>query len=297
MKRRDFLNTIFLALPISYSFGKNLFDNSKLFSTSKESILIFDKIIQSYLESPDKNYSSINKYIIYFAKQFLNYPYKAGTLEGEGDEICRLDMTGFDCVTFVETSLSLSRMIMKGYNSFESFVDEVIYTRYRNGELKDYTSRLHYTSDWIYDNIRKNVVEDLSKELGGIKFPLNVNFMSSHPEYYPPLRKNQAFIDRIIKIEKEINSRQYFYIPEDNVKEIEPFLRGGDIICIATNKTGLDYSHLGFAYIEESKKKKKARFIHASSKQKKVIIDKTISEYLGQSANSIGISVARPIEV
>ncbi|MCX7737528.1 MAG: DUF1460 domain-containing protein [Candidatus Kapabacteria bacterium] len=297
MKRRELLNILFFSVPIFYVGNKLFSSETKRYETNQKSIEIFKNLMAQYSNNSKKNYSSINRFIIDFSREFLGYPYKAGTLEGEGEEICRFDLTGFDCVTLVESSLCLSRILMKGLNTIEDFANELIFTRYRNGILEDYTSRLHYTADWAYDNIQKGVVEDLTKELGGVKLPLKVNFMSSNPNLYPPLKENKAFIDKIKIIEADINSRNYYYIPKDKVKEIEPFLRTADIICIATNKKGLDYSHLGLAYIEEIRNTKKARFLHSSSKQKKVIIDKTISEYLNESSSSIGITILRPMEV
>lgn len=297
MNRRELLNIVFFSLPFFWGFRNSNLIEHKKYETNKKSIEIFNKLINNFINNPDKNYSSINRLIIDFSKEFISYPYKAGTIEGEGEEICRFDLTAFDCFTFVESSLCLSRVLTKGLHTIENFVDELIFTRYRNGILDGYTSRLHYTADWAFDNIKKNVLEDLTKELGGIKLPVNVSFMSSNPELYQALKSNNSYIEKIKTIENEINSRDYFYIPKEKVKEIEPFIRNADIICIATNKKGLDYSHLGLAYIDMSKKSHKARLIHASSKQKKVIIDKTISEYLAESSNSIGITILRPMEV
>ncbi len=297
MNRRELLNIVFFSIPFFYGFRYSNPSENKKFETNKESIEIFNNLVDKYINNPDKNYSSINRLIIDFSKEFIGYPYKSGTLEGQGEEICRFDLTGFDCFTLVESTLCLSRIYTKGLHNIEDFVDELIYTRYRNGILDGYPSRLHYTADWAFDNIKKNVVEDLTKELGGIKLPVNVSFMSSNPDLYHALEGNKPYIDKIKSIENEINSRNYYYIPKHKIKEIEPFIRNADIICIATNKKGLDYSHVGLAYIEETKKTKKARLIHASSKQKKVIIDKTISEYLSESSNSIGITILRPMEV
>jgi hypothetical protein len=39
--------------------------------------------------------------------------------------------------------------------------------RYRGGECTgDYLSRLHYLEDWLYDNNRRGLVEDLTRDLG-----------------------------------------------------------------------------------------------------------------------------------
>jgi len=220
--------------------------------------------------------------------------YVGGTLDGEGGEVCRVDFTGLDCVTFFEVALGTSRIMKKGKDTFEDLVNEITMTRYRGGNLTDYTSRLHYTADWIYDNAQKGVVKDVTKEIGGEKLPLKVNFMSQHPKYYPPLVADSSLIAVMAKHENAINARQYFYIPKADVAKIAPLLKTGDIIAISTNKEGLDYSHTGMAYRDE---KGVLRFLHASQTKKKVILDTALHDYLAGVKSQTGITVARPVEV
>jgi hypothetical protein len=151
---------------------------------------------------------------------------------------------------------------------------ELTYTRYRGGELTDYSSRLHYTADWIDDNIAKGVVKSIISETGGEIFPLKVSFMSDHPEYYPKLKDDPEMVDKIAEIEKRINSKTHYFIPKNKVAAAEKYSHTGLII-----KDGPD----------------KAMFMHASSKQKMVILDARISEYLKEKNSNIGITVVRPI--
>lgn len=223
----------------------------------------------------------------------VDIPYVGGTLEHEGPERCTVNLAGLDCVTFFENSLDMARIIKKGKYSFDDLLNEVSFTRYRDGELTDYTSRLHYTADWIHNNVKKGVVNDLSKELGGIKFPYKVYFMTRKWKYYPALKRNKSFIKKIKKIEDEINSRDYFYIPKKKIKSIEKHVQTGDILALATNKKGLDYAHTGLAYVDEHKK---VRFLHASVTNKKVMLDKEIHDYVDKIKPDIGISVMRPQE-
>jgi hypothetical protein len=223
----------------------------------------------------------------------LGTDYVGGTLEGE-NEVCRVDFTGLDCVTFFEISLGISRILRKGKDTFEDLVNEITMTRYRGGKLTDYTSRLHYTADWIYDNEQKGVIKDVTKEIGGEKFPLHVDFMSKHPKFYPPLVDDSTLIGVMAKHENAINARQYYYIPKGDVAKIAPLLKTGDIIAIATNKEGLDYSHTGMAYRDE---KGVLRFLHASQTKKKVILDQALHDYLAGVKSQTGITVARPLEI
>lgn len=229
------------------------------------------------------------------AKEFIGSPYLGGTLEGDGPEICRVDLSNFDCVTFFENSLAIARTIKKGKSTYQDFLNELTYMRYRSGRIDGYTSRLHYTSDWIYDNVMKKVVDDITMDLEGTVFDFNVSFMSKHPQHYVPLKNNQTEIKKIRDIEKTINSRKYFIIPKDKVKGIMPQIRPGDIICIATDKKGLDYSHIGLSYLNEETGI--IHLLHASSTQKKVVVDKALDEYLANVKSHIGITVVRPLDI
>lgn len=225
---------------------------------------------------------------------FLDTEYVAETLEGEGPEICRVDLTGLDCVTFFENVLCISRILKKDKTSFDDFKAEIIFTRYREGILTDYTSRLHYTSDWIYDNEKKKVVRNINMEIGGEEFPFKVSFMSKNPHYYQALKEFPEFIETIAMLEKEINKRKHWYIPKSKIKEAQKHIQTGDIIALATDKEGLDYGHTGLAYQNE---RGKMRFLHASQKKKKVLLDTELYKYTQSIETHIGITIARPLEV
>jgi len=254
---------------------------------------VFNKIIKQAKEEGWKSLP-IGECMGKTAFLFLDTEYVAGTLEGEGPEICRVDLTGLDCVTFFENVLCISRILKKDKASFDDFKDEIIFTRYRAGILSDYTSRLHYTSDWINDNERKKVVRNITKEIGGEEFPLKVSFMSKNPRYYQALKEFPEFVETIASLEKEINKRQHWYIPHEKIKEAQKHIQTGDIIALATDKEGLDYGHTGLAYKDE---RGKIRFLHASQKKKKVLLDAGLYKYIQSVETHTGITVARPLEI
>ena len=263
---------------------KNI-DNSSLVTQEK-----FNSIIS---KAKAGNWSSLKGAELSgkIASEFIGTPYIGNTLEPDGPEKCRVNFEGLDCVTFFENTLCLSRIIKKGKTNFDDLIREVTFTRYRNGKIVDYTSRLHYTSDWIYDNVKKGTVLDITKGIGGEVFRFKANFMSKNPSLYSALKEHPEFIPKIKSYEKDINSRILYYIPKANIKKIERFLKTGDIIAVATNKKGLDYSHTGLIYWSDNR----PCFIHASSKERKVLLDVPISEYLQRSTSNIGISILRPI--
>src|SRR5688572_1620692 len=87
------------------------------------------------------------------AMELEGTPYVGFTLElGADREVCAVNLEGLDCVTFFENTLGFARMLKKGGSTRQAMVDEITYTRYRGGKLTDFTSRLHYTNDWMHDN-------------------------------------------------------------------------------------------------------------------------------------------------
>ena len=260
---------------------------------SKETLKKFDSIIGTVKKN---NWQSldIGSLTGNIGKLFIDTPYVGGTLDPAGPERSIADFTGLDCVTLFENSLGIARIIKKGKFTFGDLLDEIKFTRYRGGRLSDYTSRLHYTADWFYDNEQKGVVDDISKELGGKKFPYKVYFMSKNPKYYRALRENESLVPVIAGFEDKINARAYYYIPKDKTARIEGKLQTGDIVAFATNKKGLDYAHTGLVFIDG---KGQARLLHASSKDKIVKLDTTISDYANKIETNIGISIARPLDI
>src|SRR5690606_12471803 len=96
-------------------------------------------------------------------------PYVAHTLEVPGPERLVINLRGLDCVSFVENTLALSRLVRAGVSDFEAFQAEIRALRYRDGAIDGYPSRLHYFTEWIADNERMGRVRDVTPELGGVR--------------------------------------------------------------------------------------------------------------------------------
>jgi hypothetical protein len=240
---------------------------------------------------------AIGERVAAFAGALEGAPYQDRTLEGPGPEVCRVTTEGFDCVTFMEVSLDLARIARAGAadrRTPDDLRDEVTFTRYRGGRLDGYASRLHYTSEWIADNIAKGVLEDVTPSLGGVRLPLEVRFMSSHPASYPALVADPALVDSMRRIERGINAVPRTFVPRERVAAVESRLAAGDLVAIATSIPGLDYAHTGVIVRDAAGR---ARFMHASSAGGRVVLDSTIAGYLrrGPKGNT-GITVLRPIE-
>ena len=269
--------------------------NNKIFANLliDNNLNIFDKIIN---KSEKENWKKlpINELIIKIAKEFIRTPYIGGTLDKNDFEACVINLDGLDCVTFFENSLGFARIIKKEKIKYEDLIDELTFTRYRDGKLGDYTSRLHYTSEWIIDNIKKNVVIDKTELIGGQIFKPNVYFMSKFPEKYNQLKENPDFVKKIKSIEDNINSHSLYYLPTNEISDVEKLIESGDILGLVTNIPGLDYSHTGIAYRDENEE---LRFFHASSAKKEVLIDINLSNYMQNKKKDIGITVLKAVEV
>ncbi len=192
----------------------------------------------------------IGDVITEIGESFIGTDYEAFSLEKSGDEKLVINFSGLDCTTFLETALALARCIKSGKTSFEDYQNELTNIRYRNGSIDKYPSRLHYFSDWIFDNQKKGIIKDITKDLDGDPIKFKLNFMSAHPQSYKQLKENPEFIPIIKKQEDAINEREYFYIPKDKVSQIEDKIDNGDLIAFVTNIKGLDISHTGIALQE-----------------------------------------------
>jgi len=198
---------------------------------SEDDIKIYNQKI-SFADKNELSKKPLNEVITEVGKDFIGTEYVAHTLEKDGDEQLVINLSGLDCTTFLETSLTLARCIKKGKTSFKDYQNELTFVRYRDGKIDKYPSRLHYFSDWIYNNQQKEIVKDVTKEIGGEKIKFNLNFMTKNPEFYKQLKENSDFIPIIRKQEKEINNRTYYYIPKAKVESIENKIESGDLILL-----------------------------------------------------------------
>ena len=223
------------------------------------------------------------------AEFFLEKPYVAGTLDKNDTEKLVINLREFDCVTFVETVIALANTTASGNLSFDNFASQLQQIRYRNGVIYGYDSRLHYTSDWAYNNVEKNILSAMSQQLGGVLQTKTIDFMTSHPSAYNALKTDDSMLKKIKNTENEINKRKgFYYLPKDKITAKATEIPHMAMIAFTTSIKGLDTTHTGFAY----KKNGKLTFIHASSAKNKVVIDeKTLSDYCQAQKSCTGIMV------
>ncbi len=249
---------------------------------------IYEAYVKQFEKQKDKPFE---EQLINTAKYFLGKPYVASTLEVSDVEKLVVNLREFDCTTFVENCIALSQTIQSGDFSYNNYLQMLIAMRYRNGEVSGYTSRLHYTSDWIYQNEKRGLLKNISTEIGGKKVEKDINFMTTHPQLYKHLKNNPLNIEKLNKVETDISNRDaYQILPITVISDNQKKIKSGDIIVFATSVAGLDYSHIGIAYWQNEE----LHFIHASSMAKQVIIErKSLLNYCQTSKNCTGISILR----
>lgn len=237
---------------------------------------------------PKKNLP-INQLVVETARFFLGTPYVSGTLEKEQEQLV-VNLRELDCTTFVENCLALSLTLKGPTPDFLTYCNTLQSLRYRNGEVTDYIGRLHYTTDWIAENEKRNILKDITKDIGGKPLQLQVSFMSTHPDKYKQLVANPLLIPRLAAVEKINNSRTHYYIPKAEIPSIAKLIKDGDIICFTTSIQGLDVTHVGYALWEGGQ----LTFIHASTSAHKTLINPVpLAGYCNSIRSNTGIIVVR----
>ncbi|MBW6536267.1 MAG: DUF1460 domain-containing protein [Mariniphaga sp.] len=286
---RILILSVFYLFLASCTFKGNVESKEYKTVSTEEDKKILEQIFELFAEDTNSPTSIL---IVKLGTYFMETPYVAHTLEEGDEEQLVVNLRGLDCTTLAENCLAIAKTIQSGEHTFDQFTKELKNVRYRSGKIDGYPSRLHYTADWIFDNQQKKLVRNLSKEIGATPYPKEINFMSTHPDSYRHLKDSSHLVDIIVQKEKDINSRQHFYIPEEKLAEVEDQLMDGDIVGITTSVEGLDISHMGILV----RKAGRIHLLHASSTAEKVVLsDETLEEYLLSSRSATGIMVARPL--
>ena len=226
--------------------------------------------------------------------------YKHFTLEIDNRvESPSVNFQGMDCWTFFEIALGFARMLNEPESNWtpDRLLHYIELDRYRGGECTgDYLSRLHYLEDWLYDNNRRGLVEDLTRDLGGQSVPHSAREMSAGWRHYRYLASNRSLLGPLARMEANVSSRPLYQIPKSQVAKIEPKLRSGDIIGIISRDRSGVYStaHVGLALRANDGV---LHFMHASSPSNygRVIVDAELSKYLNRYRSDSGILVGRPL--
>ena len=256
---------------------------------SKESVEKYSKISKELLANRDK---SVPELMIIAAKQMLGTEYVAGSLEQVPEKL-KVSLVETDCILFVETCLAMAVNAKKGNDSPDSLCAFIQGTRYRNGVVDGYTSRIHYTSEWIRQGEANGIFREITDVLSGENLSgQRFSYMSEHTGAYKQIKDNPTEIAKIAKMEESLNCyTDYYVIPKAEVKKMEHLLKDGDILGFNSNVKGLDIAHVALVYHKENGE---VGFIHASQVDGKVVIDeKSIHDYVNSRKSNDGIRIIR----
>lgn len=247
--------------------------------------------VVSLLKRAKTQKAEIN-YVLFFARQLVNIPYVAKTLDNNQNEKLVINLRQLDCTTYVENVLALTLCAKNKQISFQEFCHYLQKIRYEQGNIH-YTDRHHYFTEWIISNTKLGVVKDRQTQKSpfvGIQ-KMNIKYMSEHPQDYPMLVKNPAWKTSIAQMEKKLDGLTYRYIPKNTIANTTLFknsIKDGDIIAIITNKRGLDISHIGIAVWHQDG----LHMLNASQIRKKVVEEPMLLKtYMSKHPTQIGIRV------
>ncbi len=261
--------------------------------TKEDSALVVKLLKKAKTERGEENR------IMYFGKKFLGLTYMAQTLEQGDKEHLIVNVHGLDCTTFIETVVAFALCDRENQSTFEDFCNNLRKIRYRNGEITDFTSRLHYFTWWAENNERFGIVEDIApkSEPWGVFSAvrtINITLMSAHPTRYEQLKKYPEMVPTLKQYEEEVNGKTFRYIPKKDLSLNQNtslgVIKDGDIIAMVTKSGELDIAHLGIACWENGA----LHLLHSSSLYKKVLLSKeTFYSYETKQPRHMGIRVFR----
>ncbi len=201
-------------------------------------------------------------------------------------------LTGFDCVTLVESSLAIPRTAARPRAGWDAFAREVERMRYRGGVRAGYTSRLHYFSEWIADNARRGLLRELGPELGAVEDRRPLRFMTTHRSAYRALADDAVYRE-IGEMERRLDASPRHLVPKAAIASVLDRIQTGDVLAFATSIEGLDCTHTGLAYRDRAGV---MRVLHAPLSGGVVQVSRgTLPEYVAGLRNGTGILVARPL--
>ena len=235
---------------------------------------------------------------LFFARKFLDIPYVAHTLEVNDDERLVVNTSQLDCTTLVETVTALTLCAYRHLFTWRDYLNALSAMRYRHGQIDDYTSRIHYFTEWITLNTEAGIVTEIqapNPPFSAVQH-VNVNYMSRHPQSYKALFEHPEFVTAIREMEQRVTGGTFRYIPKQMVKNqalLRQAVNDGDIIAITCKKAGLDIAHLGLAVWKDGK----LHLLNASMLHKKVVEEPmTLYQYLQQHSTHTGIRIIRIVK-
>jgi hypothetical protein len=249
---------------------------------------------------------NIGDRIDYLSHYFLGRPYIVNP-QGEGDqgEIDRAPLyrfDGFDCVTFVNNILALSRS-----NNMNAFQHELLKINYYNS-IPRFENRFHFMSvDWNPQNQKNNILKEVTEtflDKNNQKIAVYAEGDIDKPGWFLK-RSENASVDQANKLREYAKKFKIEFVrlpylplstlldsnknPNDFIFNQVPHASVIEIVRPNWNLkekigTNLHVSHVGFAI----RKNDRLYFRHASSEEK-CVVEILLSDYLKNYLDSATI--------
>ena len=243
--------------------------------------------IKSAARSQNIKKKSMGEIMQWVSLQLVGSPYVPALLDKTTPEYLYIGLSKTDCMLFTEEVLVLSRLIKNNKLDMNNFTSGIYNVRYHDGF--SYCKRNHYFKDWALNNQKQNLVIDQGLKLTNETLPYDAHVLSdriktsqNHAQDFSCISEREAFINK-----EKIGFISMDKLPS-NLKSIKP----GDIIGIVRIPSGKadSVAHLGIAYIHDGE----VGMIHASSgSARKVIVEKSLTNYLAKFKDSQGIILLR----
>ena len=197
------------------------------------------------------------------SRHFIERPYKPNPLIGSADtaEAFTASLDGFDCVTYIEIVLALSRA-----SNVDEFTKWLRKIRYDRGRIQ-WEQRNHYSTLWIRNNIREGIIRPVS--------------MPAVPT---------VSIDRVLNVVPglALQRTRVRCVPKHAVPRLERYLQTGDLMFFVSTRKHLDVFHAGII-VRDGKK----IFMRHASRSEGSVVEQELSEFL-KANRMTGIIIVRP---
>ena len=252
------------------------------------------RINELLLQGAGSKLTDANALVGFYANLLLGTPYVAHTLEGDA-ELLTINIDELDCTTFIETLYALARTTMMGRYSWRDYAANLESVRYRDGQMRDYSSRMHYISEWIVNNHTRGNLVEVTPDLPHADYMIKtIDFMTKHKDSYRSLKNDSAMVEKIRGFEMGFRSHRMPYLKKSWLgdKAVKAALRDGDFVGLVTKIDGLDISHLGIIHKDD---KGEIYLLDASMSGGKVMLEKkNLRDHLsGNKSTTVGIRVFR----
>ncbi len=224
-----------------------------------------------------RSLASLGERLREVARHLRDRPYVANPLDGGPNqrEVFTLSLTGFDCVTYVETALALA--LARSADEVPRYLRRL---RYRDGRLS-WRTRRHYMIEWIRENARQGFLTNLTRG----------------PKTRPLARR----VDLVPGLPPR--TLRFRCFPKRALAGLRDRLRDGDLIFFVSTKPNLDVFHVGLVFIEQARADASRRSAAASrrlilshaSRRRGRVVEQELEEFLQENRMS-GFLLVRPRE-